>query len=137
MEAAIGQIRGIGPQFSHAISEVSGFGGKNLQDLSPDEMTKLVDIIQHPEKFSIPSWMFNRRRDPLKGIDRHLTASSLDLTKKMDIDSMKRLKIYKGVRHSLGLPVRGQRTRSSFRKGKTVGVKREKQAPAKGKEEKK
>jgi small subunit ribosomal protein S13 len=45
---------------------------------------------------------------------------------------MKRIRSYKGVRHSLGLPVRGQRTRSNFRKnkGKVLGVKRKEGAKA-------
>jgi hypothetical protein len=36
------------------------------------------------------------------------------------------MRAYKGVRHELGQPVRGQRTRSSFRTQKTVGVARKK-----------
>ena len=40
---------------------------------------------------------------------------------------MKKIKCYKGVRHMLDLPVRGQRTKSNFRKNKGkvhLGVKR-------------
>jgi small subunit ribosomal protein S13 len=40
---------------------------------------------------------------------------------------MKRIKSYKGVRHHLGLKVRGQRTRSTGRHGLVVGVVRAKQ----------
>ena len=54
----------------------------------------------------------------------------------MDIDKLKKIRCYRGVRHMQGLPVRGQRTRSSFRKsGKTVGVSREKAARTKQKKE--
>jgi small subunit ribosomal protein S13 len=77
--------------------------------------------------------MLNRKRDPVTGEDKHLAVSELELTHKMDIDLMRKLKSYKGVRHSIGLPVRGQRTRGSFRKGKTVGVSKKKAAPAKKK----
>ena len=35
---------------------------------------------------------------------------------------MKKIKSYRGVRHSQRQPVRGQRTRSHFRKGKSMGV---------------
>jgi small subunit ribosomal protein S13 len=42
----------------------------------------------------------------------------------MDIKNLRKMKCYRGVRHSLGLPVRGQKTRSNFRKGKTVGVRK-------------
>jgi small subunit ribosomal protein S13 len=39
---------------------------------------------------------------------------------------MKKMKSYRGVRHIFNLPVRGQRTKSNFRKnkGKVTGVKR-------------
>jgi small subunit ribosomal protein S13 len=44
----------------------------------------------------------------------------------MDINELKRIKCYRGIRHAAKLPVRGQRTRGSFRTGKTVGVSRKK-----------
>ena len=31
---------------------------------------------------------------------------------------MKKIRSYRGVRHGIGLPVRGQRTKSNFRKNK-------------------
>ncbi len=39
---------------------------------------------------------------------------------------MRKIKSYKGVRHSSGLPVRGQKTKSNFRKnkGKVASVKK-------------
>lgn len=93
-------------------------------------MHKLEDIMANPQKYNIPSWMFNRRKDPEKGVTVHLTTSQLELTEKNDIDRMKKIKCYKGIRHILGQPVRGQRTRSSFRKNGTVGVQRTKAKPA-------
>ena len=35
-----------------------------------------------------------------------------------DIKRMKKTRSYRGVRHGMGLPVRGQRTKSNFRKNK-------------------
>ena len=138
---AIRHVSGVGDMFSHAVRTVAPFTSKKLMDLNPQEMATLIDIIQHPEKYNIPSWLYNRRKDPIKGTNVHLVASTLDFTHKMDINDLKKLRTYKGVRHSLGLPVRGQRTRSSFRGGATVGVKRDKQQPAKaaaaGKDDKK
>jgi small subunit ribosomal protein S13 len=37
---------------------------------------------------------------------------------------MKNIKSWKGVRHSLGLKVRGQRTKCTGRTGRSVGVKK-------------
>ena len=42
---------------------------------------------------------------------------------------MKKIRSYKGVRHTFGLPVRGQSTKSNFRKNKgkgSLGVQRKK-----------
>ena len=41
---------------------------------------------------------------------------------KSDIDFMTDIRSWKGIRHSLGLKVRGQRTRTTGRKGRAVGV---------------
>ena len=58
-----------------------------------------------------------------------MTSSELTFAVKSDIDSMKKMRCYKGIRHELGQPVRGQRTRSSFRTGGIVGVVKKKQVP--------
>ena len=139
VKRAIRNIPGVGFQFGNAVSIVSGLGDKTLESLSEDELKRLVEIIQNPEKHSLPKWLLNRRKDPKTGVDRHLVSSGLEFNVRMDINEMKKLRIYKGIRHAAGLPVRGQRTLSSFRKGKTIGVSRSKQAPAKagaGKEKK-
>ncbi len=70
--------------------------------------------------------MVNRRKDPETGEDVHLTGSDLDFAIKQDKEKHMALKSWKGVRYAAGLPVRGQRTRTMGRKGKTVGVHRKK-----------
>ncbi|UCD07581.1 MAG: 30S ribosomal protein S13 [Candidatus Aenigmatarchaeota archaeon] len=132
VNVAIRSIRGVSFMFSNAVSQMSGFGHKKLGELSEQEVQRLEDIILNPDKFGIPSWLYNRKRDPATGRDTHLSVSKLELTQKMDINEMKKLKSYRGVRHILGLPVRGQRTGSGSG-GKTVGVSKKKQRPAKSK----
>ena len=121
---AIRSIKGISFMLGNAIASVSGFGAKKVGELSEEEMGKLEYIILNPEKYNIPAWLYNRKADPETGQDRHLSVSRLELAQKLDINKMKKLRTYKGIRHGFGLPVRGQRTRSSFRKGGIVGVKR-------------
>ena len=56
-----------------------------------------------------------------------MIGADLEMAKRKDISMMKKLGSYKGMRHRAGLPVRGQRTRSSFRHGKgAVGVSKKK-----------
>jgi small subunit ribosomal protein S13 len=131
VKVAIMGIRGVSFMFSNAISKKIDFADKKLGELSEQETKKLEDIILNPHKFDIPSWLYNRKRDPTTGQDAHLAVSKLELRQKMDINDMKKLKSYRGVRHIYGLPVRGQRTRSGSG-GKTVGVSKKKQ-PAKKK----
>lgn len=121
---AIRKIPGISFMFSNAIVKTVGFRDKKLGELSEEEIKKLEDIISNPQKYAIPSWLYNRRKEPATGVNKHLVSSQLDLAQRMDISELKKIRCYRGVRHSFGLPVRGQRTRGSFRKGITVGVKR-------------
>ena len=63
-------------------------------------------------------------KDYVTGEDIHLIESDLDMTLRDDLNRMKKTRSYKGRRHEVGLPVRGQRTKSTFRKSATVGVRR-------------
>jgi len=129
VERAIKGIRGIGFLMANAIVNVTGLQGKKLGDLSPDERKKLEEVIETPEKFGIPAWILNSRKDKTGG-DKHYVGTKLDFKVRDDIDFMKKIRSYKGVRHQMGLPVRGQRTRGSFRKGTKVGVVKKKELPA-------
>jgi small subunit ribosomal protein S13 len=129
VKKALPGIPGVGFMFANSVSKVCGFAEKKIGDLSADELKKLEDIIANPAKYGIPPWLYNRRFDPEDGLDQHLISARLELRRKMDINELKKRKCYRGVRHIIGLPVRGQRTRSSFRKSATVGVTRAKAKP--------
>ena len=108
-----------------------------LNQLTEEDIQKIEEIIKNPTQFGIPSWVLNRRKDRVTGEDMHLVGSDLEMKMKMDIERMIKLKTWKGVRHMLGLPVRGQKTRSHFRKGRTVGVIRKEVRMRMGKEKEK
>ena len=98
--------------------------------LKNEETEKIEEILKDPIKFKIPSWMVNRERDNESGEDKHLTGVNLKLNKDFDIKRLMRIKSYRGLRLAVGLPVRGQKTKSNFRpnkrKGKGLGVKTKK-----------
>jgi len=127
IERSLWKIKGIGKNFAHAIRVALGYdSNKKLNELSEEELKKLEDCIYHPEKYNIPSWLYNYRRDLDTGEDKHFVGSDLVLKIKNRIDFLKKIRCYRGVRHWSNLPVRGQRTRAHFRRGATVGVQRKK-----------
>jgi small subunit ribosomal protein S13 len=71
-----------------------------------------------------PRWMLNHRKDYETGEDLHLIGSQIDLQLRDEINIMKKIRSYKGIRHERGLPARGQRTRSNNRRGLSLGVSR-------------
>lgn len=123
---ALKNVRGVGVPLANAICHVAKIDGfAKAGNLSDVDVKKLDEIAKAPSKFGIPVWMLNRRNDVETGQDKHLITNDLIFQKENDIKMMKRIKSYKGVRHSISQPVRGQRTRSNFRanKGKVMGVK--------------
>ncbi len=123
---ALKDIRGIGVPLANAICQVANIDGlAKSGSLSDSDVKKIDEIIKSLAKYNIPAWMFNRRRDVETGQDKHVVTNDLIFNRDNDIKMMKRIKCYKGVRHSFAQPVRGQRTRSHFRanKGKVMGVK--------------
>ena len=85
------------------------------------------------ELISADSRQVYRGRDLETNKDVHLLGPDLTYREEQDIDLMKKVRSYKGLRHGKGLTVRGQKTRSNFRKnkGKVMGVRRASVAPPK------
>ncbi len=130
---ALRRIKGISYSFSNAICITLDLDKRRaMGDLSDEELKRVEDVITNPAKHNIPPWMFNRRADYDDGIDKHLISTDVKFRKEFDIKRLKIIKAYRGMRHALGLPVRGQKTRSHFRRGGTVGV-RKKPGAKKGK----
>jgi len=121
----ISKIRGVGPNLAQAVVKVAKVNpDARIGALSEAEMSRVEDAIRDPLKHGIPPRMVNRRKDIETGRDMHLVGPDLVLKIKSDVDLMKDIRSWKGVRHSLGLKVRGQRTRTTGRSGKAVGVKK-------------
>ena len=54
----------------------------------------------------------------------HLLSADLAFKTKTDIDEAKEIRSWRGYRHAYGLKVRGQRTKTTGRAGKALGVKK-------------
>ena len=125
---ALRQIKGINFMFSNVVCNLAKIDKKKRTgDLIEEEQKRIDDVIKDPIKHGTPAWMLNRRKDFESGADKHILTVDLTFTKDNDIKTMKKIKSYKGIRHILGQPVRGQKTKGNFRenKGKVhLGVKK-------------
>lgn len=125
---ALTSIRGVGPRISNAIiqklklnpEELAG----NLTDKNVDEIENAVQKINE----FVPSWLLNRQKDYDTGENIHPVSVDLKMVHDDDLNRMKKVKSYKGIRHASGHKVRGQRTYSNGRRGLALGVSKRKGA---------
>jgi len=122
---ALKKIKGISLSLANAILKKAGINADiRAGFLTEAEVEKIEEIMNEPTKHGIPNWLINRRKDLETGKDTHLISADLVLRNKMDIEQIKEIKSWRGYRHAYGLKVRGQRTKTTGRKGKALGVKK-------------
>ncbi|MEL4305098.1 30S ribosomal protein S13 [Methanococcoides sp. LMO-2] len=123
---ALTGIRGIGLRTSRVIVDSTGVDPDAVIGYLPDEdIAKLDSAIAQFEQ-NLPIWMLNRQRDPISGDSKHLLGQDIIMTLKEDLNDLKKSRAYRGLRHERGLKVRGQRTKSTGRRGSTIGVRKKK-----------
>lgn len=123
----LAKIKGVGINFARAAIQAANLNPNlKIGYLTDEDVKKLEDVILNPQNYGLPSFLYDRRKDLETGRDLHLHGADLELRQKLDIEFLKNLKCWRGIRHMLGLKVRGQKTRTTGRKGKTVGVSRRK-----------
>ncbi len=117
------QIKGIGYNFATAILDILKINtNSNIGNLSDTEVQSIEKLILDPIGGSIPTWFLNRNKDFETGKNLHLLTSDIPFTLRNDIERERITASWRGYRHLSGLKVRGQRTRTSGRKGGAVGV---------------
>jgi small subunit ribosomal protein S13 len=122
---AVAQIKGVSAALSNAIIRKAGVNPDlRVGFITESDISKIEDVIKDPVKYGIPSWMFNRRKDSDSGKDSHVLSSELAFKIKTDIDGAKEIRSWRGYRHAYSLKVRGQRTKTTGRAGKALGVKK-------------
>ena len=129
VEHGLTEISGIGRRFAQAIIKIAEINpSMRIGSIPEKDLNRLEEIILDPVGNGVPAWMVNRKNDLVSGENLHIIGNKLELSVKRDIDRMKRIRSYKGVRHHRGLKVRGQRTKSTGRHGLVVGVVRKKRS---------
>ncbi|MBW6441933.1 30S ribosomal protein S13 [Patescibacteria group bacterium] len=112
IEASLRYVEGIGPTMAKEVLEIAKVDpDKRAKDLTDSEIADINNAISSMEI-------------PVEGELRRIVTSN--------IRRLKEIKSYRGLRHHLGLPTRGQRTRTNARtrkgKKKTVGGQKRKLA---------
>jgi len=119
---ALTKIKGVGKNYARALCHHLKLDPYKLAGHYNTEDTKKIEeaLIKSP----LPTWMHNRQKDRETGENPHLIGPDLKITLENELKVERKLKSYRGLRTAVGLTVRGQRTRSNFRrnKGKVVGV---------------
>jgi len=125
IQLALADLKGVSLSYARAVAYVADIDPfTKLGNLNKEQVERLEQVLKNPAEHGIPSWMLNRRKDYDTGKDIHILGADLAMVVRTDIGRERRIRSRRGIRHELGLPVRGQRTRTTGRKGLVVGVKR-------------
>ncbi|MDF2426657.1 MAG: 30S ribosomal protein S13 [Nitrosopumilus sp.] len=123
MVIGLTQIKGLGFNFATAILDILKIKpNSNIGNLTDENVQAIEKLILDPIASNVPIWFLNRRKDIETGADLHLLTSDIPFTLRNDIERERVVVSWRGYRHLSGLKVRGQRTRTSGRKGGAVGV---------------
>ncbi len=122
---ALSEIRGVGFNFAQVLLNTLKIDpNARIGFLSEKDISEIENGIRDPAKVGLPAWFLNRRKDIETGSTTHIITSDWDIMVKNDIAREKGVMSWRGFRHMMGLKVRGQRTRTTGRKGGAVGVRK-------------
>lgn len=128
----LADIKGIGLRTAEVIARQAGIAPTVKLGSLPESKTDELEKLATTYASVAPFWMANRQNDWSSGEDLHLVGADVDLNRRDDINLMKMIRCYKGIRHEQGQKVRGQRTRSNGRTGLTLGVMRKREGAPPG-----
>ena len=126
---ALSGIKGVGMRTAEIIARMTGIPRSTKIGDLPEEKTAELEklVLDYSER--APHWMVNRQHDWSSGADIHIVGVDVELYKRDDVNLMRMIRCYKGVRHETGQKVRGQRSRANGRSGLTLGVIKRKEQP--------
>jgi len=119
---AITGVRGVGPRISEVACRLAGLNPSEMIGNLPEASVDGLEAILADLPSRLPPWMVNHAVDPVTGETHHYFGADLDTARRDDVNRMKMIRSYRGVRHERGQKVRGQRTRSNGRTGMAAGV---------------
>lgn len=119
--------QGVGRRYAHVVLRKADIDlTKRAGELTEDEVERVITIMQNPRQYKIPDWFLNRQKDVKDGKYSQVLANGLDNKLREDLERLKKIRAHRGLRHFWGLRVRGQHTKTTGRRGRTVGVSKKK-----------
>ena len=80
---AVAQVKGVSMSLSNAILKKAGVNPDlRVGFITESDISKIEDVIKDPAKYSLPTWLFNRRKDSETGKDMHLLSADLSFKNK-------------------------------------------------------
>lgn len=119
---ALTKIPGVGIRIAEATARVMGLNPSGYIGDLTEEQTDAIEATILSIATKLPPWMLNHPMDRTTGEVGHLVSTDLETSIRDDVNLMKMIRCYKGIRHERGQKVRGQRTRSNGRTGMATGV---------------
>ncbi|KAI8771204.1 40S ribosomal protein S18 [Biomphalaria glabrata] len=124
---AITSIRGVGRRFATVVCKKANVDiRKRAGELTEEEVERIVTVMTNPRQYKIPDWFLNRQKDIKDGRFSQVLSNGLDNKLREDLERLKKIRAHRGLRHYWGLRVRGQHTKTTGRRGRTVGVAKKK-----------
>ncbi len=119
---AITGVRGVGLRLAEVACQLAAVNPREMLGNIPEPAVDGLEAVLGTFSEKLPPWMLNHPVDYATGEAKHLVGADLETARRDDINQMKMIRSYRGVRHERGQKVRGQRTRSNGRTGMAAGV---------------
>ena len=119
---ALTSVHGVGLRLAETTCRLAHVDPHEMLGNLPEPTVDGLETLLQTLPTVVPPWMVNHPTEPVLGESPHLLGADLDSRRRDDVNVMKMIRSYRGVRHERGQKVRGQRTRSNGRTGMAAGV---------------
>jgi small subunit ribosomal protein S13 len=119
---ALTSVPGVGIRVAESMCRIADINPAERIGNLPEPTVEGMEatLLALPSK--VPRWMVNHTTEQVLGESPHFVGADLESRRRDDVNFMKMIRSYRGVRHERGQKVRGQRTRSNGRTGMAAGV---------------
>jgi len=119
---ALTGVRGVGLRIAEVACRMANVNAGEMIGNLPEPTVEGLETALGSLSSQLPPWMVNHPNEPVLGESPYYFGPDLETRRRDDINVMKMIRSYRGVRHERGQKVRGQRTRSNGRTGMAAGV---------------